>query len=200
MNNTIIYLVPALGVLGLLVMALKSAWVSKQDAGNDRMKEIAGYVAEGAMAFLKAEYRILAIYVLLAGAGLGWLSQVVESSHILIVAAFVIGCIFSALAGFFGMRIATKANVRTTQAARTSLSKALKVSFTGGTVMGLGVAGLAVLGLSMLFIMFFQIFMNGSLANGGYQAMTQVLEVLAGFSVGAESIALFAREIGRAHV
>ncbi len=193
MMTTLLYLVPALGVLGLIIMAIKSAWVSKQDAGNDRMKEIAGYVAEGAMAFLKAEYRILAIYVLIAGAGLGWLSQVVATSHILIVVAFVIGCVFSALAGFFGMRIATKANVRTTQAARTSLSKALKVSFTGGTVMGLGVAGLAVLGLSMLFIIFFNFFMNGSLENGGYEAMTRVLEVLAGFSVGAESIALFAR-------
>jgi K(+)-stimulated pyrophosphate-energized sodium pump len=188
-----IYLIPAMGILGLIIMAVKSAWVSKQDAGTDRMKEIAGYVAEGAMAFLKAEYRILAIYVVIAGAALGWLSQVVETSHILIVVAFVLGCFFSALAGFFGMRIATKANVRTTQAARTSLSKALKVSFTGGTVMGLGVAGLAVLGLSMLFIIFFSFFMDSSLDNGGYEAMTRVLEVLAGFSVGAESIALFAR-------
>jgi|694.fasta_scaffold10080_10 K(+)-stimulated pyrophosphate-energized sodium pump len=191
--DNLIYLVPALGVLGLIVMAIKSAWVTKQDAGSDRMKEIAGYVADGAMAFLKAEYRILAIYVLIAGTGLGILSQMVETSHWLIIVAFVIGCFFSALAGFFGMRIATKANVRTTQAARTSLAKALKVSFTGGTVMGLGVAGLAVLGLSMLFIMFFMFFMNGTLDNGGYKAMTQVLEVLAGFSVGAESIALFAR-------
>jgi K(+)-stimulated pyrophosphate-energized sodium pump len=190
MSDQIIYLVPALGLLGLLVMIIKSAWVKKQDVGTDRMKEISGYIAEGAMAFLKAEYKILAVYVVLAGAGLGWLSQVVTTSHYLIVVAFVIGCIFSALAGFFGMRIATKANVRTTQAARTSLSKALKVSFTGGTVMGLGVAGLAVLGLSMLFIIFFQYFMNGTLNNGGYEKMTQVLEVLAGFSVGAESIAL----------
>jgi K(+)-stimulated pyrophosphate-energized sodium pump len=191
--DNLIYFVPALGVLGLIVMAMKSAWVTKQDAGTDRMKEIAGYVAEGAMAFLKAEYRILAIYVLIAGTGLGILSQMVETSHWLIVVAFVIGCVFSALAGFFGMRIATKANVRTTQAARTSLAKALKVSFTGGTVMGLGVAGLAVLGLSMLFILFFSYFMDGSMENGGYKAMTQVLEVLAGFSLGAESIALFAR-------
>lgn len=188
-----IYLIPALGVFALVIMALKSSWVSKQDAGTDRMKEIAGYVAEGAMAFLKAEYRILAVYVVIAGTALGWLSQVVETSHILIVVAFVLGAFFSALAGFFGMRIATKANVRTTQAARTSLSKALKVSFTGGTVMGLGVAGLAVLGLSMLFILFFSFFMNGTLENGGYESMTRVLEVLAGFSVGAESIALFAR-------
>jgi K(+)-stimulated pyrophosphate-energized sodium pump len=188
-----IYLIPVFGIIGLIVMAIKSAWVSKQSAGNERMQEIAGYVAEGAMAFLKAEYRILAIYVVIAGAALGWLSQVVETSHILIVVAFVIGCVFSALAGFFGMRIATKANVRTTEAARTSLSKALKVSFTGGTVMGLGVAGLAVLGLSMLFIIFFNFFMGGSYSNGGVDTMTRVLEVLAGFSVGAESIALFAR-------
>ncbi|MFM7105680.1 MAG: sodium/proton-translocating pyrophosphatase, partial [Flavobacteriales bacterium] len=191
--DSLIYAVPALGVLGLIVMAMKSAWVNKQDAGNDRMKEIAGYVAEGAMAFLKAEYKILAVFVIIAGGALGILSQVVATSHWLIVIAFVIGAVFSALAGFFGMRIATKANVRTTEAARTSLSKALKVSFTGGTVMGLGVAGLAVLGLSMLFILFFMYFMQGSFANGGVEAMTQVLEVLAGFSVGAESIALFAR-------
>lgn len=195
--DNLIYLVPALGILGLVVMAIKSAWVSKQDAGNSRMQEIGGYVAEGAMAFLKAEYRILAIYVVIAGIGLGILSQVVETSHWLIVVAFVIGCFFSALAGFFGMRIATKANIRTTQAARTSLAKALKVSFTGGTVMGLGVAGLAVLGLSMLFILFFMFFMNGTWApQNGVSAndqMTRVLEVLAGFSLGAESIALFAR-------
>jgi len=195
--DKLIYLVPALGILGLIVMAVKSAWVTKQDPGNDRMKEIGGYVAEGAMAFLKAEYRILAIYVVIAGIGLGILSQVVATSHWLIVVAFVIGCFFSALAGFFGMRIATKANIRTTQAARTSLAKALKVSFTGGTVMGLGVAGLAVLGLSMLFILFFMFFMNGTWApQDGVSAndmMTRVLEVLAGFSLGAESIALFAR-------
>lgn len=189
--DNLIYLVPALGILGLIVMALKSAWVNKQDAGTDRMKEIAGYIAEGAMAFLKAEYRILAIYVIVAGAALGWLSQEVPTSHILIVASFVIGCIFSALAGFFGMRIATKANVRTTQAARSSLAKALKVSFTGGTVMGLGVAGLAVLGLSALFIIFLKMFLTDGQYE--YNTMVRVLEVLAGFSVGAESIALFAR-------
>ena len=191
--NNVFYLIPAVGLIALVVMMIKSAWVSKQDAGNDRMKEIAGYVAEGAMAFLKAEYRILAIFMVIAGIGLGVLSQMVPSSHWLIVVAFVVGCVFSALAGFFGMKIATKANVRTTEAARTSLAKALKVSFTGGTVMGLGVAGLAVLGLGMLFVIFFQFFMQGSLENGGVETMTRVLEVLAGFSVGAESIALFAR-------
>ena len=192
MNNSI-YLVPAIGVLGLIVMAAKAAWVTKQDAGTPRMQEIAKHIADGAMAFLKAQYIILAIYTLLAGAFLAWMSQKVETSHILIVVAFVFGCIFSALAGFFGMRIATKANVRTAQAASTSLRKALNVSFTGGAVMGLGVASLAILGLGMLFIFFFNFFMDGSFANGGYETMTRVLEVLAGFSVGAESIALFAR-------
>ena len=177
-------------------MAFLSMWVTKQDAGDNKMKIIAGNIAEGAMAFLKAEYRILAIYVTIAGVGLGFLSQlekVAVHSHILIVAAFVTGCVFSALAGFIGMRIATKANVRTTQAAKTSLAKALKVSFGGGTVMGLGVAGLAVLGLSILFVIFYTKFMNGSFANGGTDEMTRVLEVLTGFSFGAESIALFAR-------
>lgn len=186
-----LYVVPVLGVVGLLYMALKAKWVTAQDAGDSKMQGIATAIAEGAMAFLRAEYRILAIYMVIAGTALGILSQIVESSHILIVLSFVIGCIFSALAGFIGMRIATKANVRTTQAARTSLARALNVSFSGGLVMGLGVAGLAVLGLSLLFIFFYQYFMNGQMAS--YQQMTQVLEVLAGFSVGAESIALFAR-------
>ena len=189
-----IYIVPACGVIGLIWMFIQSAWVSKQDAGDSKMQGIATAIAEGAMAFLKAEYRILAIYMVIASIALGILSQVVETSHILIVAAFIIGCIFSALAGFIGMRSATKANVRTTQAARTSLAKALQVSFRGGMVMGLGVAGLAVIGLSMLFIIFFQFFMGGVMAEEvGYGQMTQVLEVLAGFSLGAESIALFAR-------
>ncbi len=186
-----LYLVPVLGIVGLLYMFVKASWVTKQDAGDEKMQGIAKAIAEGAMAFLKAEYRILAIYMVIAGTALGILSQMVESSHILIVAAFVTGCVFSALAGYIGMRIATKANVRTTQAARTSLSKALQVSFSGGLVMGLGVAGLAVLGLSVLFIYFYSHFMNGAWTST--EDMTRVLEVLAGFSVGAESIALFAR-------
>ncbi|MBI3501019.1 MAG: sodium-translocating pyrophosphatase [Bacteroidetes bacterium] len=192
----LIYLIPVFGIIGLAYMAITAMWVTKQDAGDSKMAGIASHIAEGAMAFLKAEYRILAIYVLLAGTGLGILSQVskvASHSHILIVAAFVTGCFFSALAGFIGMKIATKANVRTTQAARTSLAKALKVSFGGGTVMGLGVAGLAVLGLSSLFAIFYTKFMSGSFANGGTEEMMRVLEVLTGFSVGAESIALFAR-------
>ena len=193
----LIYILPVLGLVALVYRTILSSWVSKQDSGDSKMSGIAGHIAEGAMAFLKAEYRILAIYVVLAGAGLGILSQVPKvaaHSSILIVAGFVVGCFFSALAGYLGMKIATKANVRTTQAAKTSLSKALKVSFSGGAVMGLGVAGLAVLGISALFILFFQQFMGGNFATGGgYQEMTRVLEVLAGFSLGAESIALFAR-------
>jgi len=189
-----LYLIPIFGLIGLVWMIVQSSWVNKQDAGDAKMGGIATAIADGAMAFLKAEYKILVIYMVIAGVGLGVISQLVESSHILIVLSFVIGCVFSALAGFIGMRIATKANVRTTQAARTSLSKALKVSFSGGLVMGLGVAGLAVLGLSLLFVLFFQYFMGGSMASiNAVAQMTQVLEVLAGFSVGAESIALFAR-------
>ncbi|MFN8277223.1 MAG: sodium-translocating pyrophosphatase [Chitinophagales bacterium] len=191
----LIYVLPVFGLIALAYMAVLSGWVTKQDAGDSKMTGIANNIAEGAMAFLKAEYRILAIYVVLAGIGLGILSQVEKvavHSHILIVASFVTGCFFSALAGFIGMRIATKANVRTTQAAKTSLAKALKVSFGGGMVMGLGVAGLAVLGLSVLFAIFYNKFMGGNF-NGNTDEMTRVLEVLTGFSFGAESIALFAR-------
>ncbi|MEZ4942370.1 MAG: sodium-translocating pyrophosphatase [Saprospiraceae bacterium] len=191
--STLVYLLPLFGVAGLLYMLILQNWVKKQDAGDDKMGSIAAHIADGAMAFLKAEYRVLAVYVVIAGALLGWLSTQVTTSHPLIVIAFIIGATFSVLAGLFGMRIATKANVRTTQAARTSLSKALKVSFNGGSVMGLGVAGLAVLGLSALFALFFNFFMGGVYGPDGHEAMTRVLEVLAGFSLGAESIALFAR-------
>jgi len=194
--ESIIYILPLFGLVGLIYMLVLRSWVVRQDAGDEKMTTIARYIAEGAMAFLKAEYRILAIYVVIAGFALGVLSQVPsvkEHSSLLIVVSFVIGCFFSALAGFIGMNVATKANVRTTQAARTSLAKALKVSFAGGTVMGLGVAGLAVIGLSTLFIGLFHHFMQGDITHGGTEGMKQVLEVLAGFSVGAESIALFAR-------
>ena len=187
----LIYAVPVLGLLGLLVMIVKAKWVNKQDAGDSKMQEIASHIREGAMAFLSAEYRVLAIFVVVAGALLALVSTLVESTHIFIVVAFVIGAFFSALAGNMGMRIATAANVRTTQAAKTSVAKALKVAFTGGTVMGLGVAGLAVFGLSMLFIFLFHFFMNGEWTSN--EDMTIVLEALAGFSLGAESIALFAR-------
>jgi K(+)-stimulated pyrophosphate-energized sodium pump len=173
-------------------MAMKRAWVLKQDAGDGKMKEISDYIYEGALAFLKAEYRLLAVFVLISSivlAGITFVPGV--KTHLLIIIAFIFGAIFSALAGNMGMKIATKTNVRTTQAARTSLPQALKVSFGGGTVMGLGVAGLAVLGLTAFFIFFFQFFMGGKWTNT--EDMTIVLETLAGFSLGAESIALFAR-------
>jgi K(+)-stimulated pyrophosphate-energized sodium pump len=186
-----IYVPIFMAVLGLIFMWVKRAWVLKQDAGDGKMKEISDYIYEGALAFLKAEYRLLAIFVVLASIALAVISYIVPTTNILIVVAFIFGAFFSALAGNMGMKIATKTNVRTTQAARTSLPQALKVSFGGGTVMGLGVAGLAVLGLTAFFIFFFHYFMNGQWTNAA--DMTIVLETLAGFSLGAESIALFAR-------
>ena len=192
--ENIIYLIPALGVVGLLVMAIKSAWVNKQDAGDKNMQELAGYIADGAMAFLKAEWKVLSIFVAFAAALLAYSGSIhevngraIHSSWIISI-AFIIGAVFSATAGYIGMKVATKANVRTTQAARTSLKQALKVSYTGGTVMGLGVAGLAVLGLGGLFVAFLSIF-----ADLGENTVITSIEVLTGFSLGAESIALFAR-------
>lgn len=190
MGNSILYVIPALGILGLIVMAIKSAWVSKQDAGEENMVNLARHIAEGAMAFLKAEWKVLGYFVVIAGILLAWSGTLVEHSSWIIAVAFVIGAVFSATAGYFGMKIATKANVRTTQAARTSLKQALKVSFTGGTVMGLGVAGLAVLGLGGLFIVFLKLF---NVVEVDSDQMKIAIEVLAGFSLGAESIALFAR-------
>ena len=189
--ENLLYVVPLLGIVGLVYMFVLRSWVVKQDTGTEKMSKLASYVKEGAMAFLNAEYRILAVFVVIAGILLGVISSVVETTHWFIVVAFVIGAVFSAVAGNIGMRIATDANVRTTQAARTSLPEALKVSFRGGTVMGLGVAGLAVFGLSALFALLVGWFMT----EGGnfYNDMTIVLEALAGFSLGAESIALFAR-------
>ncbi len=188
-----IYLVPVFAIVGLIVMAFKAKWVIKQDAGKKNMIELASHIKEGALAFLSAEYRVLIIFVVIAGALLALVSSLVESTSYFIVVAFVIGAFFSALAGNIGMRIATEANVRTTQAARTSLPDALKVSFAGGMVMGLGVAGLAVFGLSVIFIVLLQIFMGGEWSIDGNEKMTMILETLAGFSLGAESIALFAR-------
>ena len=189
--ENLLYIVPLLGIIGLVYMFVLRSWVVKQDTGTEKMSKLASYIKEGAMAFLNAEYRILAVFVVIAGILLGIISSVVETTHWFIVVAFVIGAVFSAVAGNIGMRIATDANVRTTQAARTSLPEALKVSFRGGTVMGLGVAGLAVFGLSALFALLVGWFMT----DGGnfYNDMTVVLEALAGFSLGAESIALFAR-------
>ena len=185
-----IYVPIILALIGLVYMLIKKSWVMKQDAGDGKMKEISNHIYEGALAFLKAEYRLLAFFVVGASIVLAGVAFYMDTTY-LIVLAFIIGAIFSAVAGNMGMRIATKTNVRTTQAAKTSLPQALKVSFGGGTVMGLGVAGLAVLGLTAFFILFFQLFMGGEWTNT--TDMTTVLEALAGFSLGAESIALFAR-------
>jgi K(+)-stimulated pyrophosphate-energized sodium pump len=189
MNNLLFYAVPAMGVIGLLYTLIKFNWVSRQDAGNARMKEISTYIAEGAMAFLKAEWKILAYFVVIVALLLGFMAQANETSHWSISIAFVIGAVFSATAGYIGMKVATKANVRTAEAARTSLSKALNVSFTGGSVMGLGVSGLAVLGLGSLFLVLKHFFSP----DGDAEGMLRTIEVLTGFSLGAESIALFAR-------
>jgi K(+)-stimulated pyrophosphate-energized sodium pump len=189
MNNLLFYAVPAMGVIGLLYTLIKFNWVSRQDAGNARMKEISTYIAEGAMAFLKAEWKILGYFVVIVALLLGFMAQTNETSHWSISIAFVIGAVFSATAGYIGMKVATKANVRTAEAARTSLSKALNVSFTGGSVMGLGVSGLAVLGLGSLFLVLKHFFSP----DGDAEGMLRTIEVLTGFSLGAESIALFAR-------
>ena len=189
--DKLIYLVPVAGVIGLLYTFIKFNWVSKQEAGTDRMKEISTYIAEGAMAFLKAEWKILGYFVVIVALLLGIMASANPHSHWAIAIAFVIGAIFSATAGYIGMKVATKANVRTAHAARTSLSQALKVSFTGGSVMGLGVAGLAVLGLGGLFIILKMWLAPDAPVNG--PEMLQAIEVLTGFSLGAESIALFAR-------
>ncbi|MBK9285714.1 MAG: sodium-translocating pyrophosphatase [Sphingobacteriaceae bacterium] len=196
MSENLIYLIPCLGILGLIVMAVKSAWVNKQDAGDKNMQELAGYIADGAMAFLKAEWKILSVFVIFAAALLAYSGtihevngQQIHSSWIISI-SFIIGAVFSATAGYIGMKVATKANVRTTQAARTSLKQALKVSFTGGAVMGLGVAGLAVLGLGGLFVVFLKMF---NVVEVDSDQMKTAIEVLTGFSLGAESIALFAR-------
>src|ERR1700754_2300411 len=194
LNNYLIYLIPVFGLIGILFMAIKAAWVTKQDAGDGDMAQLAGYIADGAMAFLRAEWKILSYFVVVAGILLAWSGTTVTTSSPVIAISFVCGAFLSAFAGFIGMRIATKANVRITQAARTSLAQALKVSFTGGTVMGLGVAGLAIIGLGSLFIVFYTIYVKnvtGSTVNG--EDMAKALDVLAGFSLGAESIALFAR-------
>lgn len=191
--DIILYVVPALGIVGLIVMAIKSAWVTKQDPGDATMQELAGHISRGAMAFLKAEWKVLSYFAVIAGIILAWSGTLVENSSPVIAISFIIGAVLSALAGYIGMNIATKANVRTTQAARTSLAKALKVSFTGGTVMGLGVAGLAVLGIGSLFIVFYYMYVVSTGADVNGVQMEKALEVLAGFSLGAESIALFAR-------
>src|SRR5687768_6225015 len=187
--DKLFYLVPVMGIIGLLYTFIKFNWVSKQEAGTDRMKEISTYIAEGAMAFLRAEWKILTYFGLIVALLLGFMASRNEHSHWSIAIAFLIGAFLSALAGYIGMRAATKANVRTAHAARTSLSKALNVSFTGGAVMGMGVAGLAVLGLGGLFIVLLKWLAPGAMSNS--HEVTKAIEVLTGFSLGAESIALF---------
>ena len=189
--DKLIYLVPLMGIIGLLYTYIQFKWVAKQDDGTDLMKQISRYIAEGAMAFLKAEWKILGYFVVIMALLLGFMASTNPHSHWAISLAFTLGAILSATAGYIGMRVATKANVRTAQAARTSLSRALKVSFTGGSVMGLGVAGLAVLGLGGSFIILKSIFAPQAEVNS--EEMLRTIEVLTGFSLGAESIALFAR-------
>jgi K(+)-stimulated pyrophosphate-energized sodium pump len=193
LNTYLIYLIPVFGLIGILFMIIKSAWVTKQETGDASMNELAGYIADGAMAFLRAEWKVLGYFVVVAAVLLAWSGTTVATSSPVIAISFIIGAFLSAFAGYLGMRIATKSNVRTTQAAKTSLAQALKVSFTGGTVMGLGVAGLAIIGLGSLFIVFYTMYVvnTGGSVNG--EAMAKALDVLAGFSLGAESIALFAR-------
>jgi len=189
--DKLIYLVPLMGIIGLLYTFVKFKWVSRQEEGTDRMKEISRHIAEGAMAFLKAEWKILGYFVVIVALLLGFMATANPHSHWAIAISFILGAVLSATAGYIGMRVATRANVRTAHAARSSLSKALKVSFTGGSVMGLGVAGLAVLGIGGLFIILKAIFAPDAAANS--EEMLLTIEVLFGFSLGAESIALFAR-------
>ncbi|WP_299124991.1 sodium-translocating pyrophosphatase [uncultured Winogradskyella sp.] len=179
----IVKFLPAFGVLALLFVFIKNMWVSKQDAGEDKMARIAKNIAVGAMSFLKAEYKVLAIFVVAVAVLLFFKGNSEEGSNGMVAVSFIVGAICSALAGFIGMRVATKANVRTTQAARHSLGKALEVAFAGGAVMGLGVVGLGVLGLSGLFMIY----------SGQGWELGEILNVLSGFSLGASSIALFAR-------
>jgi K(+)-stimulated pyrophosphate-energized sodium pump len=182
----IIKSLPAFGILALLFVFLKNNWVAKQEVGSEKMARIAKNIADGAMSFLKAEYKILSIFVVAVAILLFFKGSNEEGSNGMVAVSFVVGAICSALAGFIGMRVATKANVRTTQAARTSLGRALEVAFAGGAVMGLGVVGLGVLGLSSLFALYQNIW-------PGAENLSMVLNVLTGFSMGASSIALFAR-------
>src|SRR6476620_2920718 len=189
--DNLFYAVPLMGVIGLLYTLIKFNWVSKQDPGNRRMQDISKHIAEGAMAFLRAEWKILSYFVVIVAILLAIMATSNSNSHWSIAVSFIVGAVLSATAGYIGMRVATRANVRTAHAARTSLSKALAVSFTGGSVMGLGVAGLAVLGLGGLFIVFKMIFAPNAAVDS--EEMVRTIEVLTGFSLGAESIALFAR-------
>ena len=187
MLNTIIILIPLAGVLALLFTYIRAKWVANQDVGTEKMERISQNIAKGAMAFLKAEYRVLSIFVIIVAILLGLQGATAENSSWLVSLSFIVGALCSGLAGFIGMRVATKANVRTTNAARTSLGQGLNVAFNGGSVMGLGVVGLGVLGLGSLFLLYTNMF-GTEISN-----VQQVLTVITSFSFGASSIALFAR-------
>lgn len=186
--DLIFHIIPAFGVLALIYTYFKSNWISKQDAGNEKMKTISGHISEGAMAFLKAEYSVLAVFVIVVAALLAYSGANSTDSSPLVGLSFVVGALCSALAGYIGMRVATKANVRTTQAARTGIGKALEIAFAGGSVMGLGVVGLGVFGLGSLLIIYGDIYGLSSIDN-----LNKVITIITGFSFGASSIALFAR-------
>lgn len=194
MDDTMLLITPLFGVLALGYAWFKSGWINKQEPGTERMVEIGGYVREGAMAFLGREYRTLAIFVVIVAVLLGIANGLSEDSRqALIALSFIVGAICSALAGFLGMRVATAANIRTAHGARTGLDKALAVAFSGGSVMGMSVVGLGVLGISLLFLLYLTIFGANLTDMGLLGNVNSVLSVLAGFSLGASSIALFAR-------
>ena len=180
--DNILYLLPSTGLVALLFVYIKSKWVESKEIGTDKMKRIATNISDGAMAFLKAEYKILTIFVILTSVILAYKGYS-ENTSWLVAVSFIVGAICSGLAGYIGMKVATKANVRTTNAAQHSLGKALEIAFSGGSVMGMGVVGLGVLGLSSLFIIYSSMF----------DSIDTVIKVISGFSLGASSIALFAR-------
>lgn len=189
--DSLIYLVPVFGLIAIIYMIIKAIWISKQDPGNEKMQKIAGFIAEGAMAFLKSEYSVIAIFIVIIGILLAIQGASVEGSSPLVAISFAIGAICSASAGYIGMKVATKANVRTTNGALKSLNNALRIAFTGGSVMGMGVVGLGILGLSLLFIIYSHLF--GAFASNTSEAIVKVVTVVTGFSFGASLIALFAR-------
>jgi K(+)-stimulated pyrophosphate-energized sodium pump len=192
--SKLIFAVPAAGALALLYAMVKSSWINRQDAGTDRMKEIGGYIREGAMAFLAREYKVLAIFVVAVAVALYFANRGQAESHGVMALSFIVGAICSALAGFIGMRVATAANVRTTNAARTGLNKALGIAFSGGAVMGMSVVGLALVGLGLLYIVYCVMFRGvAGDATSFVQQQSVVVNVISGFSLGASSIALFAR-------
>jgi len=198
MKDWLLFVIPFTGLAGLAFAWYKASWINRQDPGNERMREIAGYVQEGAMAFLRREYKVLAVFVAAVAILLGASNAMGESTadnykNPLIALSFVLGAVCSGLAGWFGMRVATSANIRTTNAAREGLNGALQVAFSGGTVMGMSVVGLAVVGLSVLMLVYGKYGVVADITTGTEAALAQTITVVSGFSLGASSIALFAR-------